>query len=58
MSAPAMILRARDEFRESTGRTEALLREARRVDLQHPGGDALDDGVGEVLRVVRDFFDR
>jgi pimeloyl-ACP methyl ester carboxylesterase len=55
---PAMILRARDEFWESTGRTEALLREARRVDLQHPTGDTLDEGAAEVLRVVRDFFDR
>lgn len=55
---PVMVLRARDEFWESTGRTEALLREARRVDLQHPTGDVLEGGAEELVRVVRDFFDR
>ena len=55
---PVMVLRARDEFWESTGRTEPLLREARRVELQHPGGAVLDAGAEEVIRVARDFFDR
>ena len=55
---PVMILRSRDEYWESTGRTEPLLREARRVELQHPGGAVLDAGAEEVIRVARDFFDR
>ena len=55
---PVMIMRARDEFWESTGRTESLLREARRADLLHPTGAVLDNGAEEVIRVARDFFDR
>jgi pimeloyl-ACP methyl ester carboxylesterase len=55
---PVMIMRARDEFWESTGRTESLLREARRADLLHPTGAVFDSGAEEVLRVARDFFDR
>ena len=55
---PVMVMRARDEFWESTGRTESLLREARRVDLQHPAGAVFDAGAEEVIRVARDFFDR
>jgi pimeloyl-ACP methyl ester carboxylesterase len=55
---PAMILRARDELFDSTGRTEPLLREARRVDLQHPTGAVLDNGAEEIIRVARDFFER
>ena len=53
-----MVIRARDEYWESTGRTESLLRDARRVELQHPGGAVLDAGAQEVIRVARDFFDR
>jgi hypothetical protein len=53
-----MIMRARDEFWESTGRTESLLREARRADLLHPTGAVLDNGAEEMIRVARDFFDR
>ena len=55
---PVMILRARDEFWESTGRTEPLLREARRVELQHPTGAVFDSGAEEIIRVARDFFER
>jgi pimeloyl-ACP methyl ester carboxylesterase len=55
---PVLILRARDEFWEATGRTEALLREARRADLPQPGGDALGAGVEDLVRVARDFLDR
>jgi pimeloyl-ACP methyl ester carboxylesterase len=55
---PVMILRARDELWDSTGRTEPLLREARRVDLQHPTGAVFDNGAEEVIRVARDFFER
>ena len=53
-----MIMRARDEFWESTGRTDPLLREARRVELQHPTGAVFEAGAEEVIRVARDFFDR
>jgi pimeloyl-ACP methyl ester carboxylesterase len=55
---PVMILRARDELWDSTGRTEPLLREARRVDLQHPTGAVFENGAEEVIRVARDFFER
>jgi pimeloyl-ACP methyl ester carboxylesterase len=55
---PVMIMRARDEFWESTGRTDPLLREARRVELQHPTGAVFEAGAEEVIRVARDFFDR
>lgn len=55
---PVMILRARDEFWESTGRTEALLREARRADLSAPNGAVLEGGADEVVRLARDFLIR
>jgi pimeloyl-ACP methyl ester carboxylesterase len=55
---PVLILRARDEFWEATGRTEALLRDARRVDLPQPAGDVLGAGADELVRVARDFLDR
>jgi pimeloyl-ACP methyl ester carboxylesterase len=55
---PVLILRARDEFWEATGRTEALLRDARRADLTQPGGDALGAGAEDLLRIARDFLDR
>jgi pimeloyl-ACP methyl ester carboxylesterase len=55
---PVMILRARDECWESTGRTEALLRESRRVDLQHPTGAVFDGDGEEIVRIARDFLDR
>ncbi|MBK6351661.1 MAG: alpha/beta hydrolase [Proteobacteria bacterium] len=42
LKLPVMILRARDEFWESTGRTEALLRDARRAELADPTGNVLD----------------
>ena len=54
---PVMILRARDEHWESTGRTESLLRDARRVDLRHPTGAVFEGGAEEVSRAARDFFD-
>jgi pimeloyl-ACP methyl ester carboxylesterase len=55
---PVMVMRARDELWESTGRTDSLLREARRADLMHPSGAVLDGGAEEVVRVTRDFLDR
>jgi pimeloyl-ACP methyl ester carboxylesterase len=58
LKQPAMVLRAHDEFRESTARAESLLREARRVELQHPGAAVFDGGAEEVARFARDFFDR
>jgi pimeloyl-ACP methyl ester carboxylesterase len=58
LKLPVMILRARDEYWESTGRTESLLRDARRVELSHPTGNVLDAGAGEVVRIARDFLDR
>jgi pimeloyl-ACP methyl ester carboxylesterase len=55
---PVMILRARDEFWESTGRTETLLREARRAELSAANGNVLDGGADEVVRLARDFLIR
>lgn len=55
---PVMILRARDEFWESTGRTEALLREARRAEIAAPDGNVLEGGAEEVVRLARDFLIR
>jgi len=56
LKLPVMILRARDELWESTGRTEPLLREARRVELASPTGNVLDGEADEVVRLARDFF--
>jgi pimeloyl-ACP methyl ester carboxylesterase len=55
---PVMILRARDEFWESTGRTEALLRDARRAELSAANGNVLDGSAEEVVRLARDFLIR
>jgi pimeloyl-ACP methyl ester carboxylesterase len=55
---PVMILRARDEFWEATGRTESLLREARRAELSAPNGNVLDGGAEEVVKLARDFLIR
>jgi pimeloyl-ACP methyl ester carboxylesterase len=55
---PVMILRARDEFWESTGRTETLLREARRAELSAANGNVLDGSAEEVVRLARDFLIR
>jgi len=58
LKLPVMILRARDELWEPTGRTEALLRDARRVELANPTGNVLDADAEEVVRLTRDFLDR
>jgi pimeloyl-ACP methyl ester carboxylesterase len=55
---PVMILRARDEFWESTGRTEALLRDARRAELSAANGHVLEGSADEVVRLARDFLIR
>jgi pimeloyl-ACP methyl ester carboxylesterase len=55
---PVMILRARDELWESTGRTEALLREARRAEVAAPNGNVFDGSAEEVVKLARDFLVR
>jgi pimeloyl-ACP methyl ester carboxylesterase len=55
---PLFVMRARDEHWETTGRAEALLRDARRVDLERPDGAVFDGDAAEVIRLARDFFDR
>ena len=55
---PVMIVRARDDFWDATGRTEALLRDARRFELPNYGSNLLDAGAGDIARLARDFFDR
>ena len=55
---PALVLRARDEFWDMSGRADALLRDARRVDLEHLNGGLFDTGVTDVARYEREFFDR
>jgi pimeloyl-ACP methyl ester carboxylesterase len=55
---PVMIIRAKDELWDATGRTETLLRDARRFQLPEFAGDLLDAGASEVARLAREFFDR
>jgi len=55
---PILVLRAKDEFWDMTGRADALLREGRRVDLESHNGGLFDTGAAEVARYVREFFDR
>jgi pimeloyl-ACP methyl ester carboxylesterase len=55
---PALVLRARDDFWESTARADSLLREARRVDLSCAQPDVLEAGTDEVVKLARDFLDR
>jgi pimeloyl-ACP methyl ester carboxylesterase len=55
---PVMILRARDEYWESTGRTESLLREARRAELSAPNGNVFEGAAEELVRLARDFLVR
>jgi pimeloyl-ACP methyl ester carboxylesterase len=55
---PVTILRARDEFWESTARAETLLREAQRVDLTCPDAQVFDKGIDEVVQITREFLDR
>jgi pimeloyl-ACP methyl ester carboxylesterase len=58
LKLPVMVLRARDELWESTGRAHALLRDARRVEIEHATGNVLDTGAAEVVRLAREFLDR
>jgi pimeloyl-ACP methyl ester carboxylesterase len=55
---PMLVLRARDEFWDMTGRADALLRDARRVDLEGHNGGLFDTGAADVARYAREFFDR
>jgi pimeloyl-ACP methyl ester carboxylesterase len=54
----SLVLRARDEFWEMTGRADALLRESRRVDLEGHNGGLFDTGSADVTRYAREFLDR
>lgn len=53
-----MIVRAKDDLWDSTGRTETLLRDARRFELPDYGNNLLDAGAADIARLARDFFDR
>ena len=53
-----MIVRAKDEYWESTGRTETLLRDARRFELPNFGVNLLDAGTEAIANLAREFFDR
>jgi len=55
---PVTIMRARDEFWDSTARAEALLREARRVDLTSAHAQVFESGSDEVVQITREFLDR
>jgi pimeloyl-ACP methyl ester carboxylesterase len=55
---PLLVLRARDEHWDATGRADGLLRDARRVELQQADGAVLDGNAEEVVRLARDFLDR
>jgi pimeloyl-ACP methyl ester carboxylesterase len=58
LKQPVMIVRARDEYWESTGRTESLLRDARRFELPNFGANLLDAGTDAISNLAREFFDR
>jgi pimeloyl-ACP methyl ester carboxylesterase len=55
---PALLLRSRDEFWDMTARAEALMGDARRVDLANHDGGLFDAGVADVVRYLREFLDR
>jgi pimeloyl-ACP methyl ester carboxylesterase len=55
---PTLVVRARDEFWETTARADALLREAHRVDLEGHNGGLFDTGAADVARYAREFLDR
>jgi pimeloyl-ACP methyl ester carboxylesterase len=54
----SLVLRAKDEFWDMTGRADALLRESRRVDLEGHNGGLFDTGCADVVRYAREFLDR
>jgi len=55
---PTLLLRSRDEFWDMTARAEALMGDARRVDLANHDGGLFDAGVADVVRYLREFLDR
>jgi len=55
---PTLVLRARDDLWESTARADALLREARRVDLSCPHENVIESGTDELVKLTREFLDR
>ena len=55
---PTLVLRAKDEFWDMTARADALLSDARRVDLEAHNGGLFDTGAADVARYVREFLDR
>lgn len=55
---PVMVLRPRDETWESTGRTEGLLRDARRIEMPDAGANVLEAATEELTGYLREFLDR
>ena len=55
---PVLVLRPRDETWESTGRTEGLLREARRIELPNSGANVIETATDELTGYLREFLDR
>ncbi len=55
---PVLVLRPRDETWESTGRTEGLLREARRIELPNCGANVIETATDELTGYLREFLDR
>jgi pimeloyl-ACP methyl ester carboxylesterase len=55
---PTLVLRARDDLWESTARADALLREARRVDLSCPHENVIESGTEQLVKLTREFLDR
>lgn len=53
-----LVLRPKDEFWDMTARADALLHEARRVDLPEHNGGLFDTAASVVARYVREFLDR
>jgi hypothetical protein len=58
LKQPVLVLRPRDELAEATERSDPLLRESRRVDLEG-GSSGLDAKLAaDTLLYARDFLDR
>jgi pimeloyl-ACP methyl ester carboxylesterase len=55
---PVLVLRPRDETWESTGRTEGLLREARRIELPNSGANVIEAATDDLTGYLREFLDR
>ena len=55
---PTLVLRQKDEFWDMTVRSDGLLPEARRVDLEGHNGGLFDTGAADVARYAREFLDR